>query len=142
MTGGKMTTTMRVHANKIIEELKKDPGKHTRDIEKTTGLAEPIVRKTLNLLEGSEEREVRKLMAKRAAYSRGGTYIIKQITKEPGSGYRQIDALVRESCEKDRVKRAETEELLEGIIDYCRKWKDKELREILLSHKNAGGWMP
>lgn len=140
MTG--RTTTMMFHAKKVLEELKKDPGKHTREMEKTTGLREGAIRKILILLEASEEHETKKLMAKRAAYSRGGTYLAKQITKEPGSGYRAIDTVVREGCEKDRVKRAETEELFKWIIEYCKKWKDAELKEILLKHKNAGGWMP
>jgi len=138
-----MSSETRVNAEKVLEEIGKDAGKTTREIGKTIGISDDYVRKLIRWLEASEGPEAKKLLAKRAAYARGGAYIVKEIKKEPGSSYRLINARFRTDAQKDRRNnKGDVKELLRGLIMYCKKYKDEELRDILLKHKNAGGWMP
>jgi len=106
------------------------------------GCSKGTVTDAIKWLEASEEPEMKKLLAKRKAYKGGGSQLVKILKNSPGARYQKITMELREDSAKETVRPLDTAELLRGLIKYCKECKDEELREILLKHKKAGGWMP
>ena len=127
---------------KIIEELKQDPGRSAKNIGKRLGVAESTAISVISKLAESEEPEIKKLIAKRKAYVEGGSQLAKILKAIPGASYQKITIKLREHTLKDGVRARDMTELFEGLIGYCREEKDTALRETLAAHKKAGGWMP
>ena len=126
----------------IIEKLKKDPGVQAKNIGKAVGLNDYSVRKTIHRIKGSEDPELRKLYAKRQAYLKGGNKLVSILQEKPGLSYHTLGRRLKEKGRNARIYPEKLEKLFKGLIDYCKKHKDKELRKIIIEHKKRGGWMP
>ncbi len=126
----------------IIEKLEKDPGILVRLMAKKTGISQSSISNALIDLGKSEDPEIKKLCAKREAYLWGGSQLIKILKEQPGANYRLTARKLTSKMQKAKTRTKDPEELLKGLIGYCKKYKDEELREILIKHKKAGGWMP
>jgi len=127
---------------KLLEMIMEEPGKPVKDMAETLGVETSYIYILLRYLRKTKGPEMIKLLAKREAYLRGGKQLLDIITKKPGAGYRVIARELRLDSKKANAQPTRPEESFRNIIGYCKKWKDEELREILLKHKKAGGWMP
>ena len=125
-----------------IEKLKKDPGISLTLMAKKTGISQSLMSDVLRDLRRSEDPEIKKLCAKREAYLWGGSQLIKILKEQPGANYRLTARKLTSKMQNAKTRTKDPEELLKGLIGYCKKYKDEELREILIKHKKAGGWMP
>ncbi len=126
----------------LIKELEKDPGKPAISLAKSLDGSQSGIGLLLRKLQKFKEPEIMKLLAKREAYLKGGSQIVEMIKKDPGISYYSMNRKLKADGQKLRITVAKPEELLKGLIGYCKKYKDKELREILVKYKKAGGWMP
>lgn len=137
-----MAGPMQLNRERIIEELRKDPGRSAKNIARSLGLDEDSVRKTIKKWEGTQEPELEKIMEKRKAYAEGGSQLVKVLRETPGASYQKIIIKLKAEAAKENVRDRDTTELFIELIGYCKKREDAELREIFLRHKKMGGWMP
>ena len=89
-----------------------------------------------------EDPEIKTLLAKREAYVKGGEELVRMIRENPGISYIGMTKKLKEKVISSRTTYTKPDKLLEGLIGYCKRYKDKELKEVLIRHKKAGGWMP
>ena len=126
----------------MIEELKKDPGKHIKQIADRLGTSEPYARQLLKKLQKSSDPEIQKLCAKREACLWGGRELVAILKEGRLTTYRSIRTKLRENTINAGTRVKEPEELFKGLVKYCKRYQDKEIREIIVAHKKRGGWMP
>lgn len=134
--------TSKSSVEKVLEAMRKTPGKSAKNIGRAMDMAEGQARAAIKKLETSEDPEIKKLIAKRNAYVMGGAQLVNIIKATPGIGYQKITLYLRDASASEGFRPLDAADLLRGLISYCKEWKDAELREIILKHKNAGGWMP
>ena len=127
---------------KLIEELKKDPGITAAKIEQNAGIREDYVRTLLRKLRNSKDKEIERLMDKRQAYENGGSQLLKILKEEPGISYRKTVRELKEKTAGEKMRAGHPIDLFKGLIGYCKRSKDKKIREIIVTHKKKGGWMP
>jgi len=137
---------MRIDENsniaKVIEELKRNPGRSMTMIARNIGVHSSSVTNILLQIRKLEDPEIKTLLAKREAYVKGGEELVRMIRENPGISYIGMTKKLKEKVISSRTTYTKPDKLLEGLIGYCKRYKDKELKEVLIRHKKAGGWMP
>jgi len=61
----------------LLEALKKDPGRSAKNLARSLGVTDDMVRKMIRGMESSEAPEMKKLMAKRKAHTEGGAQLVR-----------------------------------------------------------------
>ena len=130
------------HAEILIEELKKEPGMPIMTIERKTGFDRESVRRLLKKLEEIGNPETKKLLFKRKAYLEGGGQLMKILEQEPGIKYGRLIPRIKEEVKKHKTHLRNIDDLFNGLILYCKKYGDKKMKDIIVTHKKKGGWMP
>jgi len=137
MPGAESTGGIR-HPEKVMEELRKSPGKTNRELGKSIGLSQDTLREVLRKMRESKDTEIVMLLARREAYANGGGALAEALRTNPGAKYPEIASQMAQKTGKIH----NIAKIFIGLAYHCKKHHDREVMGILIAHKKAGGWMP
>lgn len=128
--------------DKVRAELELDHGISISDIAKKLDMPQNSVTRILKNLGKSDESGDKRMMAKREAYKNGGTQVVKLIKEQSGANYRVIQTGLSMNKKRVQTRIDDLDTILKKLINYCKTYKDEELKKIFKKHLEEGGYWP